>query len=380
MSTLPSLPSLRERHRAGVRTWVLFGDPVRSACCWLALALVGSVFLFDAPRYTLLGTYTDHMRHTYAAWSFLHLGFDVFTRPMGTWDVAAVAPFVTWPTLPHMYPFGSLLLFLPAALLVNLAVLAPATVYALLVAAFTGAGALATALLYRTLPYPPGLAALATALAAMPYLFWGLNGFFDTVAVAIALVGVAAYRRADARPALFALVGALSMHYRLWYLGPLALAAAYRYWRERGVDGGFVAAGLLGGLSLASFALTLPAAARLSETDMFTENPVALTTGVTPETWVALAGAAALLGVLYTRERDPVALAALTLAVASVFALSQWVAWYPILLTPALALADRRASQVALVVGFLQVSVSLGNPPNWFAFAEAFLRATVGWG
>ncbi|WP_254536202.1 hypothetical protein [Halomarina litorea] len=373
---------LPERHRAGLRTWVLFGDPTRSALCWLALALVGSVFLFDAPRYTLLSTYTDHMRHTYAAWSFLHLGFGVYTQPMGTWDVAAVEPFVTWPTLPHMYPFGSLLLFLPAALLVNLSVLAPATTYALLVAAFTGAGTLAMALLYRTLPYPPGLAALVTALAAMPYLFWGLNGFFDTVAVALALVGVAAHRREGERVSLFALIGALSLHFRLWYLGPLALATAWRYWRERGVDAAFVGALALGGLSLASFALTLPAAGRLGETEMFTENPVALTTGagITPETGVALAGAAVLLGVLYTRERDPVALAALTLAVASVFALSQWVAWYPILLTPALALADRRASQVALVVAFLQVSVSLGNPPNWFAFAEAVLRATVGWG
>jgi hypothetical protein len=225
-------------------------------------------------------------------------------------------------------------------------------------------GVSATWLLYQALneSYHPVLVEIVLFLATPLYVFWGLNGFFDTIAVAVALYGVLAYRRENDGTALLALVGALSLHYRLWYLGPLALVVAVRHARAQDwvIDWRLGVAGALGGGSIASFILSVPGLMRLSETSLANTSPIALTTGVTPETVGALAGGCVLLVMLYRYESDPAILVTLTLAVVSVFVLTQWSPWYPILLTPTLALADTRPSHIGLVTGFYGVTLLLG--------------------
>jgi hypothetical protein len=87
-----------------------------SLLLWLALLAFNS-----SPLATFDDWYTDHARHTYTANLFLKNGLEVFSQPM---DVLASADksafmFVTWPEMPHLYPVGSVLLFLPFSLLVE---------------------------------------------------------------------------------------------------------------------------------------------------------------------------------------------------------------------------------------------------------------------
>lgn len=87
-----------------------------SLVLWLALLAFNS-----SPLATFDDWYTDHARHTYTANLFLKDGLAVFSEPM---DVLASADrsafmFVTWPEMPHLYPIGSVLLFLPFSLLVE---------------------------------------------------------------------------------------------------------------------------------------------------------------------------------------------------------------------------------------------------------------------
>ena len=64
---------------------------------------------------TLENWYTDNARDTYVASLFPKDGFKVFSQPLGTLANAdnSIHKFVTWPQTPHLYPLGSILLFLP---------------------------------------------------------------------------------------------------------------------------------------------------------------------------------------------------------------------------------------------------------------------------
>jgi hypothetical protein len=378
--------TMTDLHRAlgrVLRDWFL-APGIQRVFAWLAVGVVLVVPLFKPPRYSLAPLYTDHMRHAYAAWALLNIGPEVFTTPIAQWDFGASHPFVMWDTLPHLYPIGSLVLFLPFGVVINLGIVPEPLVNMAMIMLFGVGGVVGAWLLYRTLSesYEPALLGVVLLIVTPMYVFWGLNGFFDTFAVMLALYGVRAYRHDTDGTALVALVGALSLHYRLWYLGPLAVVVAVRYWQAQnwGIDWRLGFAGVLGGGSLASFFLTIPGLLALSKSPRFHANPIAVTTGVTPRTLVALGGAVALLAVVYRDESDPAAVASLALAVVSIFTLTQWFPWYPVLLTPTLALADRRLSHVALVVGFCLLTLLHWKTVNLLYFGRMFLRATIGLG
>lgn len=83
---------------------------------WLALLAFNS-----GPLATFDNWYTDHARHTYTAGLFLKDGLAVFSQPMDRLASAdqSMFMFVTWPEMPHLYPIGSVLLFLPFSVLVE---------------------------------------------------------------------------------------------------------------------------------------------------------------------------------------------------------------------------------------------------------------------
>jgi hypothetical protein len=87
---------------------------VLSLVIWLLLLAVNT-----NPLATFEGWYTDNARHTYTSSLFLKDGFSVFSQPLGT--LANVDnssfKFVTWPEMPHLYPLGSIFLFLPFGIL-----------------------------------------------------------------------------------------------------------------------------------------------------------------------------------------------------------------------------------------------------------------------
>jgi hypothetical protein len=104
-ATKPSLPfiSSSNRHR-------IIGLLVLSLILWLVL-----VALNGNPLGTLENWYTDHARHSYASSLFLKDGFAVFSQSLDTLasQDSSAYKFITWPEMPHLYPLGSIILFLP---------------------------------------------------------------------------------------------------------------------------------------------------------------------------------------------------------------------------------------------------------------------------
>jgi len=95
----------------------LAGLVVLSLTVWLIL-----IALNANPLATFENWYTDHARHDYVSSLFLKDGFTIFSQPLDNLAShdASHYKFVTWPEMPHLYPLGSIFLFLPfGALLQN---------------------------------------------------------------------------------------------------------------------------------------------------------------------------------------------------------------------------------------------------------------------
>jgi hypothetical protein len=123
-SSLPVL-SQTSRHR-------LLALVVLSLMLWFVVLAVNS-----SPLGTFEDWYTDHARHPYVSSLFLKDGLQVFSQPL---DVLASRDssrfmFVTWPEMPHLYPIGSIALFLPFGILLQSGV-DPAVVFKLEIALF----------------------------------------------------------------------------------------------------------------------------------------------------------------------------------------------------------------------------------------------------
>ncbi len=83
---------------------------ILSLVLWLILLALNSNSLATVENW-----FTDHVRHSYVSTLFLKDGLSVFNQPLGTLSSQDSSHFmyVTWPEMPHLYPLGSILLFLP---------------------------------------------------------------------------------------------------------------------------------------------------------------------------------------------------------------------------------------------------------------------------
>ena len=101
----PTLPSISNK------TWryivILI---VLSIGIWFLILAFSS-----SPLATFENWYTDHARHSYVSSLFLKDGFLVFNQPLNKLANPdnSIYKFVTWPEMPHLYPLGSIFLFLP---------------------------------------------------------------------------------------------------------------------------------------------------------------------------------------------------------------------------------------------------------------------------
>ena len=87
-----------------------------SLVIWLCILAVNT-----NPLATFENWYTDNGRHTYVSSLFIKEGLSIFTQPLGKLASADNTShnFVTWPEMPHLYPLGSILLFLPFGILLQ---------------------------------------------------------------------------------------------------------------------------------------------------------------------------------------------------------------------------------------------------------------------
>jgi len=247
------------------------------------------------PLMDLSGWYTDHFSHMNTARIFLRFGTAIWRTspqqmlPRPTPEVRArlppdvfqcadclfVAPgwkkpvLLTWPNVVRPYPPGDMLLTAPIAALYHFTDLSATDANRLLLVLFLAFAHVAIFLLLDGLAFAPGNlrwhALLPGFLGSFALLHWTLEGFYDASFVVLLLL---CWRWLGERRALAAIVAfcaASFLHFRAYYYAPWALAAAALVVRERrwqawhGRDWAALgAAVLLGGASLATFALVLP--------------------------------------------------------------------------------------------------------------------------
>jgi hypothetical protein len=178
----PYLPIINKAYRNRLLTLLLI-----SLVFWLVLLALNSY-----PLATFNNWYTDHARHTYVSSLFLKDGLSVFNQPLGTLanQDSSHFMFVTWPETPHLYPFGSILLFLPFGALMQNG-LDPVLVYKFEIALFL---VFAHICLYFF---------LRVFLKKDMHLFWKLVGLYI---IYVSLVVYAASGMFDAVAFLFALI------------------------------------------------------------------------------------------------------------------------------------------------------------------------------
>lgn len=341
----------------------------------LALLVAASVARFDRPGYVVEHFYTDHFRHEYAAWAFLHIGLRVFDTPISEWHVHAAHPHPTWPTQPEWYPPGLLVLFMPFGVASNEGLL-PDTRVAMLMVMLLGAAAVVAAFAFvraLRLHYGPPLALLLGALGTIVFVHWALDGFVDPLAAGLAIAGIYWSERGSPGRALLALCAALSIHFRLWYLWPVAVAIVYRHRREIR-PWQLATAAVLTASSLLAFALAFPSRGKLGTID---PNYLALKHGMNGERWIALAAAALLLLIVALSERRMTPFACVGLALGFVFGVNSWDAWYPILLLPLFLVVRTRWAQAALVFSFLALVVIPNGLPNEIRWLHLYYLAVV---
>jgi hypothetical protein len=104
MKTPAELSVLGVKNHRSLRVVILL-----SLVFWVVLLTINT-----NPLGTFEGWYTDSARNSYSASLFPKVGFSIFDTPLGrlsSFD-GSFFKFVTWPEMPHLYPLGSILLFL----------------------------------------------------------------------------------------------------------------------------------------------------------------------------------------------------------------------------------------------------------------------------
>ncbi len=205
--TTSHLPSIDKTFRNCLLAFLLL-----SLILWLVFLALNS-----NPLATFNNWYTDHVRDNYVSSLFLKDGFSVFNQPLGTLASQdhSYYMFVTWPEMPHLYPLGSILVFLPFGALLQSG-FDPVLVYKLEIALFL---VFAHVCLYFF---------LRDFLKKKSHLFWKIAGLYI---IYVSLVLYAAGGMFDSIAFLFALIAVtmfLSERYDFFFLS-MGVSAFFKY-------------------------------------------------------------------------------------------------------------------------------------------------------
>jgi hypothetical protein len=181
------LPTLKQNHKK-----ILLILLSVSMLIWLFLLAVNS-----NPLASFENWYTDHARHSYVSSLFTKTGFSIFDAPLGqlaSYD-NSYFKYVTWPEMPHLYPLGSIFLFLPFGLLLQNG-FDPVMVYKLEIALFL---VFSHVCLYFFLKYflkkemNLGWKLIGIYIIYVPLVVYAANGMFDAVAFLFSLSALTAF-------------------------------------------------------------------------------------------------------------------------------------------------------------------------------------------
>lgn len=227
-----SLPSIGKTGRR--RLIVLL---VASLIVWFSLLAVNTNALAGFEAW-----YTDHARHSYTATLFLSRGTEVFGTPLGVLSSfdSSYYKFVTWPEMPHLYPIGSIFLFLPFGVMLQNGV-DPTLVFKLEIALFLVA---AHVCLYFFLKYfwkkqldlPWKLVGVYIIYVSL--VIFAADGMFDAVPFLLSLFGLVMFltKRYD-RFILLVAVSILLKYQAGIFLLPLIIYALFELYRTNRLSG-----------------------------------------------------------------------------------------------------------------------------------------------
>lgn len=186
VSTL-HLPALSKKNRRYLLLTLLL-----SLLVWVIL------LAFNTNSLATLGNwYTDNARDSYVSSLFLKVGFSIFSQPLAklaNFDNSNYI-FVTWPQMPNLYPLGSVLVFLPFGLLLQMG-FNPALVYKIQVGLFLF---FATLCLYFFLQIflkkemHIGLKLVGIFIIYYTLVIYAANGMFDSVAFLFSVFAVSMF-------------------------------------------------------------------------------------------------------------------------------------------------------------------------------------------
>jgi hypothetical protein len=269
-----------------------------SCCVFGAWALLQP---YRPPWGGLSGLFADHFSHMNAARIFTVCGTCVWRTPVqrlfpyypleerwrlpddigpyvnSTTDIYAVPgwapdkPVISaWAALPRPYPPGALVLAAPVAAAYHLTPLSFRGANRLMVLlyvlyAHVGLYFLLRGLLTRE-EQPSALGLLGGVILCAELVHWSLEGFYDVALLAPLVLCGYYLRHQRGLAALVCYCAAAFIHFRAYFLAPLAIYAAYltlRNWRRepwgRGQWAAVAAVAVLGGASLYTFWLIWPA-------------------------------------------------------------------------------------------------------------------------
>ena len=185
--------------------------------------------------------YTDHARHPYSSTLFTKVGFSVFDTPLGRLASgdSSYYKFVTWPEMPHLYPLGSILLFLPFGFLLQSGI-DQVFVFKMEIAVFL---LFSHVSLYYFLErfwkqkMFPFLKLLGIYAIYISLIVYSANGMFDAVPFLFSLIALNLYL--DGRYDYFLLFVALSATFKYQpaiFMFPLIIMGVLKLFEQHGVS------------------------------------------------------------------------------------------------------------------------------------------------
>jgi hypothetical protein len=252
------IPSLNKKAKRILLALILFGLVV-----WLIILAVNS-----NPLATLENWYTDNARDSYVAGLFLKDGFSVFSQPLAKLASLDFSnyKYVTWPQMPHLYPLGSVLLFLPFGVLIQKGV-DPTILFKIEIAIFL-AVASASAYFFLRVFLKKDMALilklLGVYLVYVTLVAYAADGMFESVAFLFALFAI--YMFITERYDYFLLLVTVSTFFKyeaVIFLFPLILVGIVKLVQKNKLPSllrnkAVVAAILLGAISIFTAYLSAP--------------------------------------------------------------------------------------------------------------------------
>ena len=241
--------------------WILLILILLSLAFWFFLLVVNT-----NPFATFEYWYTDHARNPYSSSLFTKVGFSIFDTPLGKLasDDSSYYKFVTWPQMPHLYPLGSILFFLPFGFLLQSGV-DQVFVFKMEIAVFL---LFSHVSLYYFLErfwkqkMFPLLKLVGIYALYVPLIVYSANGMFDAVPFLLSLIAITLYL--NERYDCFLLFMAFSVNFKyqpavfllpLIILGVLKLFEKHRFSsiiRNKAVIAAAVLAGVAGFTAVSS--------------------------------------------------------------------------------------------------------------------------------